>query len=74
MRKYCTYYPLGLAEFTGKKILIGADSSGIDPMSYRHVEAHLGTADLSFPGRECDGAPFILLHPAPLTPAMGEEP
>ncbi|MFF8196129.1 MBL fold metallo-hydrolase [Streptomyces bobili] len=55
------------AEIAGKKIYIGADSSGIDPMLYRYVKEHLGTADIAFLGMECDGAPLTWLYKALLT-------
>ncbi|TXS41840.1 MBL fold metallo-hydrolase [Streptomyces sp. OR43] len=55
------------AEFAGKKVYIGADSSGIDPVLYRYVRQHLGTADLAFLGMECDGAPLTWLYQALLT-------
>ncbi|WP_329271232.1 MBL fold metallo-hydrolase [Streptomyces pseudovenezuelae] len=55
------------AEFAGKKVFVGADSSGIDPLLYRYVKAHLGTADIAFLGMECDGAPLTWLYQALLT-------
>ncbi|MFD6287032.1 MBL fold metallo-hydrolase [Streptomyces sp. NPDC060205] len=55
------------AEFAGKKVYIGADSSGIDPVLYRYVRQHLGTADIAFLGMECDGAPLTWLYQALLT-------
>lgn len=54
-------------ELAGKKIYVGADSSGIDPTLYRHVKGHLGTADIAFLGMECDGAPLTWLYQALLT-------
>nr|WSY57459.1 MBL fold metallo-hydrolase [Streptomyces sp. NBC_00886] len=55
------------AELAGKKVFIGADSSGIDPLLYRYVKRHLGTADFAFLGMECDGAPLTWLYQALLT-------
>jgi L-ascorbate metabolism protein UlaG (beta-lactamase superfamily) len=55
------------ADFAGKKVFIGADSSGIDPLLYRYVRQELGTADLAFLGMECDGAPLTWLYQALLT-------
>ncbi|MFJ9373230.1 MBL fold metallo-hydrolase [Streptomyces sp. NPDC101455] len=55
------------AELAGKKVFIGADSSGIDPLLYRYVKRHLGTADIAFLGMECDGAPLTWLYQALLT-------
>ncbi|MGW7231457.1 MBL fold metallo-hydrolase [Streptomyces sp. CBMAI 2042] len=63
IRAKSTYW----AELAGKKIFIGADSSGIEPALYRHVKQHLGTADIAFLGMECDGAPLTWLYQALLT-------
>ncbi|GAA0229573.1 MBL fold metallo-hydrolase [Actinomadura nitritigenes] len=54
-------------EMAGRRIFVGADSSGIDPALYRHVREHLGTADMAFLGMECDGAPLTWLYQALLT-------
>jgi len=37
-------------EIGGKNIFVGADSSGLDPVLYRYVRRHLGTADMAFLG------------------------
>ncbi|MFF0171357.1 MULTISPECIES: MBL fold metallo-hydrolase [Streptomyces] len=63
IRAKSTYW----AELAGKKVFIGADSSGIEPALYRHVKQHLGTADIAFLGMECDGAPLTWLYQALLT-------
>jgi len=63
IRAKSTYW----VELAGKKVFVGADSSGIDPSLYRHVKAHLGTADYAFLGMECDGAPLTWLYQALLT-------
>ncbi|SCF97909.1 MBL fold metallo-hydrolase [Streptomyces sp. Ncost-T10-10d] len=63
IRAKSTYW----AELAGKKIFIGADSSGIEPALYRYVKGHLGTADMAFLGMECDGAPLTWLYQALLT-------
>ncbi|MFF1308499.1 MBL fold metallo-hydrolase [Streptomyces sp. NPDC058307] len=63
IRAKSTYW----AELAGKKIFIGADSSGIEPQLYRYIKEHLGTADLAFLGMECDGAPLTWLYQALLT-------
>ncbi|MFC8429219.1 MBL fold metallo-hydrolase [Streptomyces sp. NPDC057253] len=55
------------AELAGKKVFIGADSSGIDPQLYRYIKQHLGTADMAFLGMECDGAPLTWLYQGLLT-------
>lgn len=54
-------------ELAGRKIFVGADSSGLDPTLYRYVRSHLGTADMAFLGMECDGAPLTWLYQALLT-------
>ncbi|MFI6154847.1 MBL fold metallo-hydrolase [Kitasatospora sp. NPDC051170] len=54
-------------ELAGKSVFIGADSSGIDPVLYRYIRNHLGTADMAFLGMECDGAPLTWLYQALLT-------
>lgn len=54
-------------EMAGRKVYVGADSSGIDPVLYRHVRAHLGRADMAFLGMECDGAPLTWLYQGLLT-------
>ncbi|MFJ8335897.1 MBL fold metallo-hydrolase [Streptomyces sp. NPDC094437] len=63
IRAKSTYW----AEIAGKKVFIGADSSGIEPALYRAVRQHLGTADYAFLGMECDGAPLTWLYQALLT-------
>ncbi|MET7355805.1 MBL fold metallo-hydrolase [Streptomyces mirabilis] len=63
IRAKSTYW----AELAGKKIFIGADSSGIEPALYRYIKDHLGTADMAFLGMECDGAPLTWLYQALLT-------
>ncbi|MEU0213328.1 MBL fold metallo-hydrolase [Streptomyces canus] len=63
IRAKSTYW----VELAGKKVFIGADSSGIEPALYRHVKQHLGTADIAFLGMECDGAPLTWLYQALLT-------
>ncbi|MFF5307061.1 MULTISPECIES: MBL fold metallo-hydrolase [unclassified Streptomyces] len=63
IRAKSTYW----VELAGKKVFVGADSSGIDPMLYRYIKRHLGTADYAFLGMECDGAPLTWLYQALLT-------
>ncbi|WP_055587444.1 MBL fold metallo-hydrolase [Streptacidiphilus griseoplanus] len=63
IRAKSTYW----VELAGRKVFVGADSSGIDPMLYRYVKGHLGTADIAFLGMECDGAPLTWLYQALLT-------
>ena len=54
-------------EIAGRKIFIGADSSGIDPTLYRYMRDDLGQVDLAFLGMECDGAPLTWLYQPLLT-------
>ncbi len=54
-------------ELAGRSVYVGADSSGVDPVLYRHVREHLGPADLAFLGMECDGAPLTWLYQGLLT-------
>ncbi|MFF7591534.1 MBL fold metallo-hydrolase [Kitasatospora purpeofusca] len=63
IRAKSTYW----VELAGKKVFVGADSSGIDPKLYRYIKGHLGTADIAFLGMECDGAPLTWLYQALLT-------
>lgn len=49
-------------ELAGKNVFVGADSSGIDPVLYRYVRAHVGQCDMAFLGMECDGAPLPWLY------------
>ncbi|WP_234542814.1 MBL fold metallo-hydrolase [Streptomyces shenzhenensis] len=63
IRAKSTYW----VQLAGKNIFVGADSSGIDPMLYRHIKGHLGSADYAFLGMECDGASLIWLYQALLT-------
>ena len=54
-------------ELADKSVFVGADSSGIDPVLYRYIRNHLGTADMAFLGMECDGAPLTWLYQGLLT-------
>ncbi|MFE0208298.1 MBL fold metallo-hydrolase [Streptomyces sp. NPDC058985] len=63
IRSKSTYW----VELAGRSAFVGADSSGIDPMLYRYIRQHLGTADIAFLGMECDGAPLTWLYQALLT-------
>ncbi|HZM75411.1 MAG TPA: MBL fold metallo-hydrolase [Candidatus Limnocylindrales bacterium] len=63
IRAKSTYW----VQLAGKNVYVGADSSGIDPLLYRHVKDHLGKADIAFLGMECDGAPLTWLYQALLT-------
>lgn len=63
IRAKSTYW----VELAGRKIFVGADSSGVEPVLYRYVRQHLGTADMAFLGMECDGASLTWLYQALLT-------
>jgi L-ascorbate metabolism protein UlaG (beta-lactamase superfamily) len=63
IRSKSTYW----VELAGRKIFVGADSSGLDPALYRYVRGHLGSVDVAFLGMECDGAPLTWLYQALLT-------
>jgi L-ascorbate metabolism protein UlaG (beta-lactamase superfamily) len=54
-------------ELGGRRVFVGADSSGIDPVVYRHIRAHAGPVDMAFLGMECAGAPLTWLYQALLT-------
>jgi L-ascorbate metabolism protein UlaG (beta-lactamase superfamily) len=51
----------------GRTVFVGADSSGIDPVVYRHIRSHVGPVDMAFLGMECAGAPLTWLYQALLT-------
>jgi L-ascorbate metabolism protein UlaG (beta-lactamase superfamily) len=51
----------------GRTIFVGADSSGIDPIIYRHIRGHVGRVDVAFLGMECAGAPLNWAYQALLT-------
>lgn len=69
IRSKSTYW----VELAGKKVFVGADSSGIDPVLYRHIRNHLGKADMAFLGMECDGAPLTWLYQAILTVTVSKK-
>lgn len=58
----------------GRTVFVGADSSGIDPVLYRYIRAHVGQVDIAFLGMECAGAPLTWLYQglftAPVTKKM----
>jgi L-ascorbate metabolism protein UlaG (beta-lactamase superfamily) len=60
-------------ELASKSVFVGADSSGIDPVLYRYIRGHLGTADLAFLGMECDGAPLTWLYQGLLTKPVSKK-
>jgi L-ascorbate metabolism protein UlaG (beta-lactamase superfamily) len=66
IRAKSTYW----VELAGRTVFVGADSSGVDPMLYRRIRAHLGKTDVAFVGMECDGAPLTWLYQALLTKPM----
>jgi L-ascorbate metabolism protein UlaG (beta-lactamase superfamily) len=54
-------------ELAGRRIFVGADSSGIDPALYTYMRKHAGAIDMAFLGMECAGAPLTWLYQAILT-------
>jgi L-ascorbate metabolism protein UlaG (beta-lactamase superfamily) len=56
-----------VVEIGGRRVFIGADSSGIDPVLYRHIRSHTGPVDMAFLGMECAGAPLTWMYGALLT-------
>lgn len=60
----------------GRRVFVGADSSGIDPGLYRCMRAHVGPVDVAFLGMECAGAPLTWMYGAllvrPVTRKMSE--
>jgi L-ascorbate metabolism protein UlaG (beta-lactamase superfamily) len=63
-------------QFAGRKVFVGADSSGIDPGLYRYMRSHVGQIDMAFLGMECAGAPLTWLYQAlftmPVTKKMSD--
>lgn len=63
-------------ELGGRKMFVGADSSGIDPGIYRVMRAHVGQVDIAFLGMECAGAPLTWMYGAlvirPMTKGMND--
>jgi L-ascorbate metabolism protein UlaG (beta-lactamase superfamily) len=63
-------------ELAGRRVYVGADSSGIDPGLYRYVRNHVGKLDMAFLGMECAGAPLTWLYGAlftqPVTKKMSD--
>lgn len=54
-------------ELAGRRIFVGADSSGVEPMLYRYMRNHVGKIDMAFLGMECDGAPLTWLYQSLIT-------
>jgi L-ascorbate metabolism protein UlaG (beta-lactamase superfamily) len=51
----------------GRRMFVGADSSGISPAIYRYMHSHVGAIDMAFLGMECGGAPLTWQYGALLT-------
>jgi L-ascorbate metabolism protein UlaG (beta-lactamase superfamily) len=60
-------------EMGGRRIFVGADSSGIDPVLYRYMRSHVGKVDMAFLGMECAGAPLTWLYQAILTQPVSKK-
>ncbi|WP_328518395.1 MBL fold metallo-hydrolase [Actinoplanes oblitus] len=69
VRAKSTYF----VRIAGAGLYIGADSSGIDPVVYRHVRSRLDRVDMAFLGMECDGAPLGRLYRGVLTDPATEQ-
>jgi L-ascorbate metabolism protein UlaG (beta-lactamase superfamily) len=63
-------------ELGGRRLFVGADSSGLDPGLYRFVRNHVGPLDMAFLGMECAGAPLTWMYGAllirPVTRKMSD--
>jgi L-ascorbate metabolism protein UlaG (beta-lactamase superfamily) len=63
-------------ELGGRRMFVGADSSGIDPGLYRFIRDHVGQVDTAFLGMECAGAPLTWMYGAlmvrPVTKKMSD--
>jgi L-ascorbate metabolism protein UlaG (beta-lactamase superfamily) len=60
-------------ELAGRRVFIGADSSGVDPVLYRHIRSHVGPVDIAFLGMECAGAPLTWLYGALFTKPVSKK-
>jgi L-ascorbate metabolism protein UlaG (beta-lactamase superfamily) len=63
IRAKSTYW----VQIAGRKVFVGADSSGLDPTLYHDMRAELGQVDMAFLGMECDGAPLTWMYQPLLT-------
>lgn len=54
-------------EIAGRRIFLGADTSGLEAEMYARVRDAVGPTDLAFLGMECDGAPLTWLYSALFT-------
>lgn len=51
-------------ELEGRRVLLAADSSNLEPRMYRHIADQLGALDIMAIGMECVGAPYTWLYGA----------
>ena len=51
-------------ELLGRRVLLAADSSNLEPRMYRHIAEQLGRLDILAIGMECVGAPYTWLYGA----------
>ncbi|HEY0637110.1 MAG TPA: MBL fold metallo-hydrolase [Pseudonocardiaceae bacterium] len=49
-------------DIAGRKVFLGADTSGLERAMYERVREHVGPTDVAFIGMECDGAPLSWLY------------
>jgi L-ascorbate metabolism protein UlaG (beta-lactamase superfamily) len=65
-----------MVQIAGRRMFVGADSSGIEPGLYRYMRGHVGEVDMAFLGMECAGAPLTWLYQAlftkPVTKRMSD--
>jgi L-ascorbate metabolism protein UlaG (beta-lactamase superfamily) len=54
-------------ELGGRRMFVGADSSGIERGLYREIRSFIGRVDVAFLGMECAGAPLTWLYGGLLT-------
>ena len=60
-------------ELAGRRMFVGADSSGIDPGLYGYMRKHIGEIDMAFLGMECAGAPLTWLYGALFTTPVSKK-
>jgi L-ascorbate metabolism protein UlaG (beta-lactamase superfamily) len=58
---------------SGRAVFVGADSSGVDPALYEHINEVVGPLDFAFIGMECDGAPLVWLYQALFTQPVSKK-
>ena len=54
-------------DIAGRRVFVGADTSGLEAELYRRIREAVGRTDIAFIGMECDGAPLSWLYSALFT-------